>query len=208
MRDSARYFPLCPRDASSRQPGAVTRTLQPAGGAFRGEEIGKRLETAGSPALSSGTVPAQARRPFPAPACGSRDRTSRGERPPSPSDVLRPLGRGCEARTGCTRSGRSLTSLALPLGLPQARPGPRPPRLPGSPEPSPRDSQRLPTTQHPGRQPGLGGRSCHPHHPVTGLRSVTTAAAALFLRLLGGPPTSLATNGKEGPPEIAVRWPA
>lgn len=51
------------------------------------------------------------------------------------------------------------------------------------------------TPQHPGPRPDPGRRRRGAHHPVTrALRSVTTNAAALFLRLLGDPPTSSATN--------------
>lgn len=97
-----------------------------------------------------------------------------------------------------------------PLSSPWAFPrsGPRPPRPLGLPKPSPRDSQWLPTTQHPGRETGLSRRSCCSHHPVTGLRSVTTTAAALFLRLLGAPPTSLTANEKRGRQATTLRRPA
>ena len=66
----------------------------------------------------------------------------------------------------------------LPFPRHQPRPRSRPSRPPGSPKPSPRDSQRLPTTQNLRREAGLRGRNCGTHHPVTGLRSVTTITAA------------------------------
>lgn len=98
--------------------------------------------------------------------------------------------------------------MSSPWAFTRPGPGPRPPRPSGSRKPSLRDSQRLLTTQHPGLEPGLGRRSCHSHHPVTGFRSVTTAAAALFLRLFGDPPTSLTTNEERGRQETTVRRPA
>lgn len=124
-----------------------------------------------------------------------------------------PLGCPQAPGAGVQGQGRLHPEVAAPLSSPWAFPrpgsGPRPPRPSGSPKPSPRDSQRLLTTQHPAREPGLGRRSCHSHHPVTGFRSVTTAAAtALFLRLFGDPPTSLTTNEKRGRQETTVRWPA
>ncbi|GAB5579032.1 cell cycle checkpoint control protein RAD9B isoform X3 [Prionailurus iriomotensis] len=61
--------------------------------------------------------------------------------------------------------------------------------------------------QHRGRELGLGRRICTPHHPVTGLRSVTTAAAAFFLGLRGDPPTSLSTNDRGGRRETAYGGP-
>lgn len=66
----------------------------------------------------------------------------------------------------------------LPFPRHQPRPRSRPSRPAGSPKPSLSDSQRLPTTQNLRREAGLGGRNCGTHHPVTGLRSVTTIAAA------------------------------
>lgn len=74
--------------------------------------------------------------------------------------------------------------------------------------PSSRDSRLLPTTQHRGRELGLGRRICRPHHPVTGLRSVTTTTtAAFFLGLLGDPPTSLSANDRSCRQETAYGGP-
>lgn len=120
------------------------------------------------------------------------------ERGPFP--LGRPLAPGAGVR-GQTGPRPEVAASHLPLPSPWAfpRPGPglRPPRPPEWPTPSPRDSQLLPRTQHRGPQLGLGRRICRPHHPVTGLRSVTTTtAAAFFLGLLGAPPTSLSANDR------------
>lgn len=117
---------------------------------------------------------------FPARERGSRDRTSRWEGSFPPRMSSGPWGGS---------ASRPHPAEAAP-DPPRSSPGPSPGRGPAapatppkSPMPSLRDSQRLPTMQDRGWELGLGRRICSPHHPVTGLRSVTTTTAAFFLGL-------------------------
>lgn len=162
------------------------------------ESSRRRLEAQGA---AGGAGP----KALPTPACGTRDRA----RPSSPADILGPLRRGGEARAARTQ-GWPLPS------FPSPPPGPSPGRRLGrarqrlrdgpgpSPRPEiPRGSQRRSNPADSQASVASGG----PHHPVTGLRSVTTTAAALFLRFLGDPPTFLLTNEKRGRLETALRGP-
>lgn len=171
-----------------------------AGGAFWGKRVGKRLETEGMLCPSLGDAGGPGLKAF----SGSGVRVSWLDeplrralsQPRTSTDVLWPPGRGCEAR-----AGRTQRWLLLILSCPPPKPSPGlalgcAPPTPKWPTPSPRDSQLLPTTQHRGQELGLGRRICRPHHPVTGLRSVTSTATAFFLGLLGDPPTSLSTNDR------------
>lgn len=98
--------------------GVWTGTPPPVGGAFSGEEVGKRLTTEGNSAPCSGTLGSQAQRPFQARACESRDRTSSWHGPFPPRTSSGPWSGGARPGPAAPRSGRSLV---LPLGLPQAR---------------------------------------------------------------------------------------
>lgn len=98
--------------------GVRTCTPQPVGGAFSGEEVGKRLKTEGNSAPFSGTLESQAQRPFRARACESRDRTSSWQGPFPPRMSSGPWSGGARPGPAAPRSGRSLV---LPSGLPQAR---------------------------------------------------------------------------------------
>lgn len=184
-------------------PWGGNRYTQPEGGAFFREEAGKHLKTE-SPSPFSGHSKHRPKGLSPSGRARLVTGLAAEKGPFSSSDVLW----GGDARPAPLLAEVAAPFPPLPSPWAFPRPGPRPPRPPGLPKPSPRDSQRLPTTQHPGRETGLSRRSCRSHHPVTGLRSVTTTAAALFLRLLGDPPTSLPTNEKRGRRETALRGPA
>ncbi|XP_048958086.1 cell cycle checkpoint control protein RAD9B [Canis lupus dingo] len=200
--DSARYFPFCIQAAQLSTHDGGNRYTPTSGRCLLRKRSKEASGNRGDHAPFSQTLEAQAQRSFPARACGSRDRTSRrGGRALPPSDVPWTLGGGARPEPAAPRGSCSYPPLPSPWAF-------SPPRSPGWPPPSPRDSQLLPTTQPRGRQLGLGRRICHPHHPVTGLRSVTaTAAAAFFLGLLGDPPTSFSANDRRRRQETAYGGP-
>lgn len=125
-----------------------------------------------------------------------------GRRPP-PAAPNRSRDRPGPPRTPSGRWGE---------GRRQAEPHPRPAAvlpflLRGHPDP-PRPSPSAPQPDAAASRLDPGRLRRGAHHPVTGaLRSVTTNAAALFLRLLGDPPTSPATNETRSLRESVLRGP-
>lgn len=126
-----------------------------------------------------------------------------------------PPGRPCGSRDkhpGPVRGQAGRTQrwrlLSLPVGLPQAWAWAASTKASGMAHALAQRLSGAPNDAAP--RPRVRSRSPQwpSYHPVTGLRSVTTTAAALFLRLLADPPTFLTTNQQRGRPETALRRPA